>query len=108
MTDGLHHGITCEGGAVLDIGAGIGALVVHTTPALAEQEIEVSPAGRPAPRIHTVVHERIAGGRRVFAALFPALTAGDYVLWRGGRPAGGGAVTVVGGGITETSLAPER
>jgi hypothetical protein len=108
MTDGLHHGTGCEGSAVLDIGPGIGALVVHTTQALVEQEIEVSPAGHPAQRVHTVVHERILGGRRVFAALFPALTAGDYVLWCDGRAAPGGAVTVPSGGIVETTLTPDR
>jgi hypothetical protein len=104
MTEERCGGTSCEGSAVLDIGPGVGALVVHTPPALTGQEIEVSPAGRPAPRVHTVVRERTVGGRRLVAALFPALPAGEHIVWCGGRPAAGGAVTVPSGGVGEITL----
>ncbi|HKC73628.1 MAG TPA: hypothetical protein VKF37_05435 [Chloroflexota bacterium] len=67
---------------VLDIGQDIGALIVYTSPALRGREIEVSPTGNAARRTHTEVLERTVVGRTVWAAVFPALAAGDYSLWR--------------------------
>src|SRR5215467_5154890 len=68
-------------GVMLDIGGDTGALVVHATEALLGREVEVSPAAAGRKRVHAVVHERQAAGRRVFAAVFPSLGKGDYVLW---------------------------
>jgi hypothetical protein len=87
-------------GVMLDIGDDIGALVVHATKALRGREVEVSPvvAGTPQ-RVHAVVHQRQAGGRPVFAAVFPSLAQGDYVLWDGERTLG--QVTITGGQVTE-------
>jgi hypothetical protein len=66
---------------VLDIGEGVGALVLYTGPELAEREIEVSPIGEDGSRTHTAVHERRVTGRAVFAGVFPELPAGDYRFW---------------------------
>ena len=60
--------------AVLDIGQDIGALVIYTREELLGQEIEVSPKGKDAQRIHSAVLERRANGRTMFAALFLALS----------------------------------
>lgn len=92
-----------DGRAVLDIGADVGALLAHTTEALAGQELEVSTGDAATARIHTLVRERRAGGRRFFAALFPALTAGRYTLWHRGRPVST-PMTIVGGEITEITV----
>jgi hypothetical protein len=65
---------------VLDIGEGVGALVLYTGPELSGKEVEVSPRGDDASRTHTVVHERRVLGRVVFAGVFPDLAAGDYSI----------------------------
>jgi hypothetical protein len=67
---------------VLDIGEGVGALVVHTSSALVGREIEISPRDNAARRTHVGVLLRDMGGRCVAAAVFPTLPAGAYSLWR--------------------------
>src|SRR5690348_9167172 len=69
---------------VLDIGQDIGALIIYTAPGLRGREIEVSPQGTVATRVHAEVLERRINGRPVFAAVFPGLRAGDYDIWEGG------------------------
>ena len=88
-------------GVVLDIGGDIGALVVHTTEALLGREVEVSPAGAATQRVHAVVHQRYAGGRQLFAAVFPALAQDGYLLWDGERTLG--RVQITGGQVTEVA-----
>lgn len=67
--------------AVLDIGGTVGALIIYTPAALHGVEIEVSLAGTRLPCIHTAVLARRIGERTVFAALFLALTEGEYHIW---------------------------
>ncbi len=67
--------------AVLNIGDGIGALMIYTSVALHGKEIEVSPLADDAQRTHTAVLERRMNGRSVFAALFLALAEGEYRIW---------------------------
>lgn len=69
------------GHAVLDIGQDIGALVIYTRKELLGEEIEVSIKGNDAKRIHTAIHERKVNGRSIFAGLFLALPAGEYIIW---------------------------
>jgi hypothetical protein len=66
---------------VLDIGDGVGALVLYTSPELIGQEVEVSLRGQDGSRTHTAVHERRVMGRMVCAGVFPELPAGDYRIW---------------------------
>lgn len=87
------------GSAVLDIGEDIGALIIYTREELRGREIEVSPKGNHARRIHTAVLERRANGRPLFAALFLALPAGDYTIW--GNAKNADEVTIVGGAVAE-------
>jgi hypothetical protein len=75
-------------GVLLDIGGDIGALVVHATEALLGTEVEVGPAGAATQRVHAVVHQRCAGGRQIFAAVFPSLAQDGYLLWDGERTLG--------------------
>jgi len=90
-----------QGGAVvLDIGDDVGALVLYTGEELRGREIEVSPKGRDAWRVHTAIRERQANGQTIFAGVYLALPADDYTIWRDATtPAG--EVTVVGGAVAE-------
>jgi hypothetical protein len=79
-----------------------GALVVHATEPLLGREIEASSPAAGASRVHALVHQRRAGDRPLFAAVFPALAQGDYELWEGGRTVG--RVKITGGRVTEVAL----
>ncbi|HEX6347900.1 MAG TPA: phospholipase [Candidatus Dormibacteraeota bacterium] len=69
------------GDLLLDIGDGVGALVIHTPAYLFEREIEVSPLGADSRRVHTVVRRFEGRGRASFAAVFPELAEGEYRIW---------------------------
>jgi hypothetical protein len=66
---------------VLDIGDGVGALILYTAKELSGQEIEVSPMDDDAKRMHTAIHERRVNGRTVFAGVYPELPEGKYRIW---------------------------
>jgi hypothetical protein len=83
---------------VLNIGRDIGALIIYTMPELRGREIEVSPRGSDAKRVHVEVLERRINGRPVFAAVFPGLRAGDYDIWNN-TPNPSDTVTIVGGEV---------
>jgi hypothetical protein len=85
---------------VLDIGDGVGALVLYTGPELAGQEVEVSPQGEDRTRVHTAVHEREVMGRVVFAGVFPDLPEGQYRIWTD-EPSRVAKVTIVSGRVAE-------
>ncbi len=85
---------------VLDIGQDVGALVIYTGEELRGKEIEVSPQGNNARRVHTAVHERRVNGHTLFAGVFPALPAGDYKIWWD-EPVPTSEVTIVGGQVAE-------
>src|ERR1700730_12131194 len=86
---------------VLDIGEGIGALVIYTGEKLRGKEIQVSLKGNQYARLtHTAVWERRFNGRVVFAGVYPALPEGDYIIWT--HPST--EVTIVGGQVAEVDL----
>jgi hypothetical protein len=66
---------------VLDLGDGVGALIVHADAAMHGVEVEISPTGHDERRQHKEVLERRAGDRAAFTAVFDALDAGSYTLW---------------------------
>ena len=67
---------------ILDIGNGIGALIIYTQEKLRGYQIDVSLKGiENAKRVHTDVLERRSIGRAVFAAVFAELPEGEYVTW---------------------------
>ncbi len=83
---------------VLDIGDGVGALIIYTSEKLRGYQIDVSLEGiENAKRVHTDVLERVIAGRQVFAAVFAELPEGEYVTWS--DPAQ--TLTIVSGGIAE-------
>ena len=66
---------------MVDVGPGAGALVIYTGEELHGEEIEISPVGDDAQRVHTeVLRRRIASGQ-VWAAVFGSLADGEYRLW---------------------------
>lgn len=66
---------------MVDVGPGAGALVIYTTEALRGQEIEISPIGKDAQRVHTDVLRRRTAGGYVYAAVFGSMPEGSYRLW---------------------------
>jgi len=68
------------GTVVLDIGDGVGALVVHAPAAMCGVEIEIARRGETIAFTHTEVRERRLPAESVYAGVFPALDAGDYTL----------------------------
>jgi hypothetical protein len=88
---------------MLDLGPGVGALVLQAGADLHGAEIEISPAGSDDARSHKQVHERPAGGRPLYAAVFDRLPAGAYTLWLAGRPLRRD-VAVAGAAVTDISI----
>ena len=72
------------GSVVLDLGNDIGALVLETPAALLGREIEISPVGAAtaAGRTHSLVRERRTAAGTSYAAVYPGLVAGRYLIWR--------------------------
>jgi hypothetical protein len=88
---------------MLDLGPGVGALVLHTGSELHGAEIEISPAGSDGERSHKQVHERPVAGRPLYAAVFDRLPAGEYTLWLDDLPLRRD-VAVAGETVTDISI----
>ena len=91
---------------MLDLGPGVGALVLRTGADLHGTEIEISPTGRDDERSHKQVHERPVAGRPLYGAVFDSLPAGDYTLWLDDRPLRR-RVAVAAAAVTDISLKEE-
>lgn len=92
---------------MLDLGPGVGALVLRTGADLHGKEIEISPAGRDEERSHKQVHERPVAGRPHYGAVFDSLPAGEYTLWLDDRPLRR-QVAVAGAAVTDLSIKEEH
>ena len=92
---------------ILDLGPGVGALVLRTGADLHGKEIEISPAGRDEERSHKQVHERPVAGRPHYGAVFDSLPAGEYTLWLDDRPLRR-QVAVAGAAVTDLSIKEEH
>jgi len=79
-----HHTLapSGQGTVMLNVGAGIGAVIIHTPGALHGHEIEVSPVTDPAHRTHAAVRARYVAGGASFAVVIDSLPAGRYTVWR--------------------------
>jgi hypothetical protein len=89
-----------RGTVMLDIGADIGAIVIHTAPRWHGLEIEVSPVAPNAPRKHAAVRARHVSNGVFYSAVIDGLPEGRYVVWRDAdTPAD--RVVVTGGSVTE-------
>ena len=71
---------------VLDLGDGIGALIVHTGPELLGVEVEISPSGDDGDRQHKEVLRRTLGHETAAVLVYDNLPEGGYTLWVGGDP----------------------
>ncbi len=98
----LHHALdgVRSGPVVLDLGSGVGALIVHTAPGLLGAEVELSPAGDDEMRQHKQVLQRPLGGSTATVLVYDNLPEGDYTLWLdGAEPVRG--IHVTGGRVAE-------
>jgi hypothetical protein len=104
-------GATGAGTVVLELGGDVGVLILATPASLLGHEIEISPAdgsGNSAAstshRTHSMVRERVTGSGRSYAAVYPGIPAGQYIVWRDAdTPAG--VVTIEGGEVARFTLA---
>jgi hypothetical protein len=102
MTEQSAHGR--QAAVVLDIGGDVGALVLYTGAEDDEAEIDISPGTDPAARrTHNQVHPRRAPAGVVYSAVYPALAAGEYTLWRDEHTPEA-TITIRGGQVTEHRL----
>ena len=85
---------------VLDIGDGVGALVLYLPAAYRGREVEVSPVGDEARRTHTGVLERRTARGTFCAAVYPALTEGWWRIW-GDDPALPSRALIESGAVSE-------
>jgi len=107
VTQNHHHSKDARPEHVmLDVGPGVGALVLRTGADLHGTEIEISRAGQDDERSHKQVHERPVAGRPLYGAVFDSLPAGEYTLWLEGRPLRR-RVAVAGAAVTDISLKEE-
>jgi len=91
--------VSGSGTVVLELGAGAGALVLHTPPDLDGREIEISLDGSDGRRTHSVVRPRHVAGDTRYAAVYPELPPGTYTIWV--DPASPViAVRITGGSVT--------
>ena len=88
---------------MLDLGPGVGALVLRTGADMHGAEVEISPAGRDGERSHKQVHERPVNGRPLYGAVFDSLPAGEYTLWLDDQPLRRD-VSVAGEAVTDISI----
>jgi len=86
---------------VLDIGDGIGALVLYADESCLGREIDLTPVGAPrSHHLHTMIRRRRAVGREFIAGVYPEVVEGIYTVWGiDGLPMG--EVTIVGGHVSE-------
>lgn len=88
------------GTVVLELGAGIGALILYTPAELDGAEIEISRDDEPhAHRTHSQVRQRQMPTATTYAAVYPSLPAGSYTIWRDEQHAAA-SVTITGGQAT--------
>jgi hypothetical protein len=85
------------GTVVMEVGAGIGALILYTPADLDGAEIEISL--KTGTRTHSRVRPRQVPAGTRYAAVYPGLPAGCYTIWRDERHRAG-TVTVTGGQVT--------
>ncbi len=91
------------GTVVMELGAGVGALILYTPAEMDGEEIEISRGDEPgatgARRMHSRVRPRHMPGETRYAAVYPGLPAGRYTVWRDEHhPAA--EVTVTGGQVS--------
>ncbi len=95
-----HREADFEQGVMVDVGPGVGALVIYAGDGMRGQEIEISPAGHDSQRVHTDVLRRRSARGFMYAAVFGSLAEGVYRLWHESQ-SGPVTVEIQGGQVTE-------
>jgi hypothetical protein len=85
----------------VDIGEGIGALVLYADADREWLEPEIHPISEPDRRQHVWVLERLVATGSVFAAVFPSLPEGRYGICSPDGVAATQHVEIAGGKVTE-------
>jgi hypothetical protein len=85
-----------DGSVVLDIGGDVGALMLRTSPSLVGREIDLIPDDATLGHTHSAVRERRLVNGVSFAAVYPQLASGTYVVESSGQ-----RVTIVGGRVSD-------
>ena len=96
------RGPSGPGTVVLELGAGVGALVLYTTAELDGREIEISPDEQGAHRTHSQVRPRHMPAGTRYAAVYPDLAAGPYTIWADEQRSAG-RVEIAEGRVTNWS-----
>ncbi|GAA2514611.1 phospholipase [Pilimelia columellifera] len=102
MSHGHHHTLapSTQGTVMLNIGEGIGALIIHTDGQWHGHEIEVSRAAAPTERKHAAVRARHVHGGVSYCVLIDDLPEDRYLIWHdAAEPLA--RVEVRGGAVTE-------
>ncbi len=89
-----------SGTVLLELGPGVGALVLQTPAELDGAEIEISRPG--GGRTHSCVRPRHTPAGTSYAAVYPELTVGEYAVLLGETPVL--SVRVTGGSVTTARL----
>jgi len=85
----------------VDIGDGVGALVLYASADREWLEPEIHPVERPEHRQHVWVLERLVASGSVFAAVYPSLPEGRYGVCSPEGVAAAQEVEIIGGAVTE-------
>jgi hypothetical protein len=97
-------GVTNAASVALDIGEGLGALVIYPDERYRDREIEISRVAGHGHRVHTGVHERATfSGKSQLTAVFGSLPAGEYVIWAD-EDTEGPTVSIPEGAVAELGL----
>jgi hypothetical protein len=93
---------TVSASVALDIGPGLGALVIYPDERFRGREIEISRVDGDGRKVHTGVHERTTEAGSLLTAIFGSLPAAEYVVWD--DEASAASVKVGEGTVAELSL----
>jgi hypothetical protein len=99
---------TGEGLLVLDIGGDVGALVIRAASEYDGCEIHICPVHRQNVHMHNVVRGRRVAKGLTYAAVFPCLQAGDYLVMAPNGRKSVTPVSVVGGKVVDTDWIDTR
>lgn len=95
-----HHGPSHTGSVVLDVGEGVGALVLYTSAEMAGVEVDVVGVGPGTVSTHALVRPRVLPGGTTYAAVYPGLPEGGYQVV-GDCPRRCDDVEIIGGRVAE-------
>jgi hypothetical protein len=94
--------MTASASVALDVGPGLGALVIYPAERFRGREIEIGRVDGDGRKVHTGVHERSTHTGSLLTAIFGSLPAGDYIVWD--EESSAASVTVPEGAVAELSL----